>query len=238
LPDLKPDNPDVRRNPIKETIRMTLIKRATNILLTAASAGAVVGLCAAPALAATTLTVKVSNGGTYTATASKTVLSDNGVNVTCTSSGTTPASKASGTVATATHTGTSPVTIGTVSKLAFNNCSGPLGAVHTTVQALPYSLKVDSKTNGSGQTDGIITGAKVQVSMTGCSFTVTGSAPAFYTNSTHKLTVTKKLPITPLNKAQLTVSNVNGCAGLVSNGDHPTYTSTYTVSRHFTIKST
>jgi hypothetical protein len=217
---------------------MTLIKRASNLLLIAATAGAVIGLSAAPAMAATTLKVKVSNGGTYTATASKTVLTDNGANVTCTSTSTKPASKATGTVATATHQGTSPVKIGTVATLVFNHCSGPLGTVHTTIQALPYSLKVDSTTNGSGQTDGMITGTKVHVSMTGCAFDVTGSAPGFYTNGTHKLTVTNKLPITPLNKAQLTVANVSGCAGIVSNGDHPTFTSTYTVSRHFTIKST
>jgi len=217
---------------------MALMKRATNLLFVAATAGAVVGLSAAPAMAATNLTVKVSSGGTYTATSAKTVLSDNGVNVTCTTHNSTPGSKASGKVATATHTGASPVAIGTVTALAFNNCSGPLGAVHTTIQALPYKLKVDSTTNSNGQTDGIVTGAKVKVSMTGCSFTVTGSAPAFYTNSTHKLTVTNKLPIKPLNSAKLTVSGVSGCAGLVTNGDHPKYTSTYTVSRHFTIKST
>jgi hypothetical protein len=218
---------------------MTLVKRASNLLLIAATAGALVGLSAAPAMAATTLKVRVSNGGTYTAKASKTVLTDKGVSVTCTSTSTKPASKATGTVATATHTGTSPVKIGTVATLSFNHCSGPLGTVHTTIKALPYSLKVDSTTNSSGQTDGMITGTKVHVSMNGCSFDVTGSAPGFYTNSTHKLTITKKLPITPLNKAQLTVSNVSGnsCV-VVTNGDHPTFTSTYTVSRHFTIKST
>ena len=217
---------------------MTFIKRASTVLSTLAAAGAVVGLSAAPAMAATTLTVKVASGGTYTATASKTVLTDGSVSVTCTTSGSTPASKTSGTVATATHTGTSPVKIGTAAKLAFNNCSGPLGAVTTTVQNLPYAISVDSKTNGSGQTDGIISGVKVAVSMTGCSFTVTGSTPGFYTNSTHKLSVTNKLPIKALNTAQLTVSGVVGCAGLVNNGDHPTYVGTYTVSRHFTIKST
>jgi hypothetical protein len=217
---------------------MTLIRRASNLLLVAATAGAVVGLSAAPAMAATTLKVKVSNGGTYTATASKTVLSDNGANVTCTSTSTKPASKATGTVATATHQSASPVKIGTVATLSFNHCTGPLGTVHTTVTALPYSLKVDSTTNSTGQTDGMITGTKVHVSMTGCSFDVTGSAPAFYTNGTHKLTVTKKLPITPLNTAKLTVSNVSGSCLVVNNGDHPTFTSTYTVSRHFTIKST
>ena len=217
---------------------MTLIKRASNILFTVAGAGAVVGLSAAPAMASTTLTVKISNGGSYTATASKTVLTDNGVSVTCTSTSTTPASKATGKVPTGTHTGTSPVKIGTAATLAFHNCTGPLGAVTTMVTALPYAVSVDSKTNSKGQTDGIISGTKVNVSMTGCSFTVTGSVPEFYTNSTFKLAVTNKLPITPLNKARLTVSNVNGCATLVNNGDHPTFTSTYTVSKHFTIKST
>jgi hypothetical protein len=38
------------------------------------------------------------------------------------------------------------------------------------------------------------------------------------------------LPITPLNTARLTVSNVAGCAGLVLNGDHATFTVTYTLS--------
>jgi hypothetical protein len=217
---------------------MTLVKRASNLLLIAATAGALIGLSAAPAMAATTLKVKVSNGGTYTATASKTVLTDGPVSVTCTSTSTKPASKATGTVATATHTGTSPVKIGTAKTLVFNHCSGPLGVVHTTVQALPYSIKVDSTTNSTGKTDGMITGVKVHVSMSTCAFDTTGSAPGFYTNSTHKLTVTKNLPITPLNTARLTVSNVVGCAGVVNNGDHPTFTSTYTVSRHFTIKST
>ena len=64
---------------------MTLIKRASNLLLVAATAGTLVGLSAVPAMAATTLKVKVSNGGTYTATASKTVLKNGSVSVTCTS---------------------------------------------------------------------------------------------------------------------------------------------------------
>jgi hypothetical protein len=216
---------------------MTLMKRARSVLFTVAAAGAVVGLAAAPAMAATTLTVKVSNGGTYTATTSKTVLTDGSVNVTCTSSGSTPASKATGSVPSGTHTGTSPVAVGTAKTLVFNNCSGPLGPVTTSLSGFPYSIKVDSKTNSTGQTDGIITGVKAKVSMTGCSFTVSGSTAGFWSNKTFKLTVTPKPPITPLNKAQLTVANVSGCAGVVNNGDHPTFTGTYTVSRHFVIKA-
>jgi hypothetical protein len=220
---------------------MTLIKRARSVLFTVAAAGAVVGLAAAPAMAATTLTVKVTNGGSYTATSSKTVFTDKTLSVTCTTVGSTPASKGTGKVPTATTTATSPVKIGTVATLAFHNCTNPLtGSVTTTPTALPYSLKIDSKTNSTGQTDGIITGVNVNVKTTGCSFTVKGSSPGFYTNSTHKLalTTTSKLPIKPLNSAQLTVSNVSGCAGLVSNGDHPTFVGTYTVSRAIVIKST
>jgi hypothetical protein len=210
---------------------MTLMTRASKVLFSVAGTAAVVGLAAAPALAATTLTVKVTGGGTYTAKSTNTVLSDNGVNVTC------KGSSGSGTIASATHKGTSPVKVGTVTKLSFSNCSGPLGKVTTKVMGLPYTISADSKTTSKGSTDGIIGGAKVAVSMTGCSFMVGGSTPGFYTNSSHKLSVTAKLPTKALNTAKLTVSGVKGCAGLVKNGDHPTYTSTYTVSRKIVIKS-
>jgi|SRR5215472_5369047 len=206
---------------------MGIRKRAGGALFVAAAAAASIGLTAVTALAATTLTVKVSGSsstGAYTAKSGKTVLTDNGVSVTCTSS------KASGVLKNGTHKTTSPVTIGTVAKLSFSGCTGPLGAVTTKVNNLPYKLKVDSKTNSSGQTDGFISGTNVAVSMTGCSLTVTGSAPGFYTNSKHTLTMTPKLPIKPLNTARLTISNVVGCAGIIMNGDHPTYKAVYTVT--------
>jgi len=66
---------------------------------------------------------------------------------------------------------------------------------------------------------------------------VTGSAPGFYTNGKHTLTLTPKLPNKPMNKAQLTVRNVNGCIGVAKNGDHPIYKSTYTLSRAFVVKA-
>jgi hypothetical protein len=210
---------------------MTIRKHAGRGLFAAAAAAAAIGLGATTALAATTLTVKVTGGGSYTATTTKTVLTDNGVSVTCTSS------KATGTIPTKSYKSASPVTVGTAKSLNFTKCTGPLGAVTVKVNKLPYSVKVNSKSNSKGQTDGEITGVNTSVSMTACKFNVTGSAPGFYTNSTHKLSLTSKLPIKALNKAQLTVSGVNGCAGLVHNGDHPTYTSTYTLSRKVVIKS-
>jgi len=204
---------------------MTMRKLTGSVLLTAAAAAAVVGMSIAPALAATThLTVKVSGGGSYTAKAGKTVLTNKGVSVTCTSS------KASGKLPNGTHRGAAPVKVGTAAKLSFSGCTGPLLGVTTKVKSLPYAVKADSKTNRRGQTDAIISGVKVAVSMAGCSFLVTGSAPGFYTNSKHTLSMTPKLPVKPVKKARLTVSGVVGCAGLVSNGDHPTYVATYKVS--------
>jgi hypothetical protein len=216
---------------------MRMRKCAGSALLTATVVALAVGLSVTTALAATTLTVKVTNGGTYKATAPTTVLRDRGASVTCASSPTTKASTATGSIPTATTTGTSPVKIGTVATLTFKNCTGPLGPVTITVNSLPYSVNVDSKTNSAGQTDTIISGINASVSMKGCSLTVTGSVAGFYTNSTHNLALTPVLPITPLNTAQLTISNVVGCAGIIKNGDHPTYKATYAVSRAIKITS-
>jgi hypothetical protein len=208
---------------------MTMRKRAGRVLFTAAAAAAVVGMSVAPALAATSLTVKVSGGGSYTAKAGTTVLTDGtgmtAISVTCKSS------KGSGKLASHTYHGRAPLKIGTVAKLSFSSCSGPLGQVLTTVHGKPV-LNADSKTNRKGQTDAYISGVNVSVSIpaAGCTFTVTGSAPGFFSNKTHTLTTSPKLPVKPIKRAQLTIGNVSGCAGAVHNGDHPTYTATYKVS--------
>jgi len=223
---------------------MTIRKRTGRLLLaTTATTAAVVGLCATSALAstplrATTLHVKISNGGKFTAKSISTILTDGSVKVTCSSKGSTPASSATGNIPSGTKTGTSPVKVGTTTNLKFNNCTGPAGPVSTTVLSQPYAVKIDSKTNSKGQTDGIISGIKVKVKTGPCTFMVTGSAPGFYTNGKHSLTMTPKLPVKPTTKAQLTISNVNTCLGAVHNGDHPTFKSVFTLSRKGTIKST
>jgi len=212
---------------------MRIRKRAGSALLVGAAVATVIGLGTATALATSaTLTVRVTKGGPYTAKSSKTVLTDNGVSVTCSSS------KTSGLVPTKTYAKAKvPVKVGTAAKLSFTGCTGPLGKVTVKVNKLPYHVTVTSKTNAKGQTDGLITGANTSVSMTGCSFRVTGSAPGFYSNGSHKLTLTPKLPNRPLASGRLTISGVSGCAGLVSNGDHPAYKSIYTLSRAFVIKA-
>ena len=175
---------------------MAIRKRVGRVLFTAAAAAAVVGLTVGPALATTThLTVKVKGGGSYTATAKTTVLTDNGVSVTCKTMGKTPSSKASGKISSGTYRGSAPLKVGTATKLAFNNCTGPLGAVTTTISGTPYLVKANSTTNSKGDTDALITGTNVHVSMTGCSFNVTGSSPGYFSNKKHTLNMTSKLPV-------------------------------------------
>jgi len=207
---------------------MTMRKGVNRALLAATAAVLAVGFGVSTALAAAGLTVKVSGGGNVTAVSSKIVLADNGATVTCTSS------KMSGSIPNRTTKGSSPVRIGSFRTLSFSGCTGPLGPV-TINGRLPFGLSVDSRTV-NGKTD-VIFGFSASLSMTGCSFAVTGSAPGYFTNSTHILTLTSKLPIPPLEKAQLTIGSVNGCTGLVNNGDHPTYTVKYKFA-HLVIKST
>jgi hypothetical protein len=222
-------------HPIKGDGFMRILKRAGSGLFVGAAATFAIGLGATTALAATTLHVTVTGGGTYTATSTKTVLTDGLISTTC--SGST----VSGTVSSATHTGTSPVKVGTDAKLKFTNCTSAAGPVSIAAHALPYSVSVDSVTNSSGQTDGIISGINNTVSVTnvGCTFTVKGSAPGVYSNTKRTLTLEPKLPIKPLNTAQLTISGVSAnCPGIgVNNGDHPTFTATFKVSRAIVIKS-
>jgi hypothetical protein len=207
---------------------MAIWKRAGSALCGAVAVAAIVGLSAANAMAmpTTTLKAKVTGGGSIKATSTKTELSDNGVSVKC------KKSTASGSIRNGTHSGKAPLKVGSATKLSFTSCSGPLGPVHTTVESKPYAISVLSKTK-SGKTDGIIGPVKVKVSMTDCSFTVTGFSPGYYDNANHELVVT---PVKGV-KQDLTVSGVKSgtCGGLVNNGDHPTYKSTYKVNKKVKI---
>jgi hypothetical protein len=215
---------------------MTMRKRAGSVLFTAAAAVAIVGISVGPALAATSLTVKVSGGGSYTAKAGKTVLSDNGVNLTCKSS------KATGKIASGKYHGAAPLKVGTTKTLTFSSCTSAAGTPTFTYHGFPYSVTANGKTV-SGETAAIISGTNVGVTITavGCSFTVTGSATGYYSNAKHTLYITPRVPkkLKPINKkAQLTIGNVSGtCLGAVTDGQHPTFTGTYSVSRKIKITS-
>jgi hypothetical protein len=187
--------------------------------------------------AATPLTIKVSNGGNYAAADAKVILGFRGPKWECSTSNSMPGSQITGSIPSNTYKGASPVKVGTIATLAFHRCFGWLGATTVKVNSLPYPLKVDSATNSKGETDLIISGIDLFLSMAGCQFNLIGSAAAYYVSGTHKLDMTPSLPIEPLNKMQLIVKNVSGCAGAPSNGDHFTIKSAYPLSIPVKISS-
>lgn len=221
---------------------MTIRKRIGRLLFASAATAAVVGLCAAPALASvplsTTLRVKISGGGKFTATAKAVAFRDGRIPFTCQARGKTPASSASGNIPSRSHMGASPVNVGTVTTLKFGGtCGSPIGGLAMKAMGEPYLVAIDSKTNSKGQTDVLINGMKIHFKIPGCSFDVTGPASGFYTNGKHSLTMTPKLPVKDTTSARLTVSHLSGCEGLVKNGNHLTFNGTFTLSRKVTIHS-
>ena len=201
------------------------------VLFTDVAAAAAVGVSTGVALAVA-ITFSIHPGGAITAAAGKTTLKDTntGSVLTCTSS------SSSGTLK--SGSGIAGTNIGSITKLSFSNCTGPLSLTFTvTNSGFPWTLHGTAFNATSGVTTGNITGIKSTLTGTGCSATVggttagsAGKVKVTYTNSTHKL---KVLP----GGGTLHVFNVNGCAGLINNGDATQFTGTYTVTPAQTITS-
>jgi hypothetical protein len=202
-------------------IRKRLSRR---ILLTGGATALTVGVSAGVALAVA-ITFSISPGGAITAKAGTTKLTDvaTGSVLSCTSS------SSSGTLKSG-H-GISGTNIGSITKLSFSGCTGPFMLTFTVANSgFPWTLHGTAFNATSGVTTGSITGIKSHLSGTGCSADVrgatatsTGKVKVTYTNGTHKLKVLA-------SGGTLHVFNVNGCAGLINNGDATQFTGSYLVS--------
>ena len=209
---------------------MAILKRTYGILFAGAATAAVIGLSAAPALAATTWTV--SPGGAITATSGKTTLKDTttGNSLTCESSSTS-ATLESG-------SGLKGAGLGSITAVTFKVCSGPLGSIwHFTANDLPWHLNANSYDSSTGVTTGTITHIDLTLSsdfpciadVDGTSAdSHTGQVKVQYTNSTGKL----KILTTGGN---LHFYDVIECAGLFNSGDTFTFNPTYTVTPQQTV---
>ncbi len=208
---------------------MTILKRASSVLVTSAALAGVLGLGVGSA-AAVAATWTVRPGGAITAKAGKTTLTDK-------NTGSTLSCSSSSGKGTLKHgSGLSGTGIGTISALSFSNCTGPLGltfTVHTT--HFPWHLNAVSFS--SGVTTGTITGIHATLSGPSCSAVVDGTGAsanngrvtAKYSNGTGRLTTT--------GAGNLHAYNVSGCAGLIHSGDAASFKGSYLVSPHQTITS-
>jgi hypothetical protein len=198
------------------------------MLLTGGATALAVGASAGVALAVA-ITFSISPGGAITAKAGTTTLKDvaTGSVLSCPSSSSKATLKSG-------H-GISGTNLGSITALSFgsstNPCVGPLGLTFTVKNSgFPWTLHGTAYNATSGVTTGTITGIKSHLSGTGCSADVrgatassTGKVKVTYTNSTHKLKVLA-------SGGTLHVFNVNGCGGLINNGDATQFTGTYVVS--------
>ncbi len=192
-------------------------------LFAAGAAALAIGFGASSSFAATATTWSVSPGGPVSGTAGTTVLKDttSGTTVTCTSSTLTGSLKKG-------H-GLAGKGLGTVTSVAFTNCTVLGQTVSLSSGTVAWPLNAASYK--SGVTHGTITGIHLTISSSVCSATIDGTSGTAhngmvkitYTNATHKL---KILPA----GGNLHVYNVSGCLSLISNGDAGTITSSYAVS--------
>jgi hypothetical protein len=200
------------------------------MLFTGGATALAVGATAGVALAVA-ITFSISPGGNISASAGKTSLKDvnTGAVLSCTSSKSTATLKSG-------H-GISGTNLGSIKTLTFSGCTGVGLTFTVTNSGFPWTLHGTAFNATSGVTTGNITGIKSHLSGPGCSADVrgatatsTGKVKVTYTNGTHKLKVLA-------SGGTLHVFNVNGCAGLINNGDATQFTGSYTVSPTQTITS-
>ncbi|MFE6037457.1 hypothetical protein [Streptomyces sp. NPDC056452] len=181
-----------------------------------ASAALVLATTQAMAFPATTWTVS-PNPAPFTAVSTNTVLAVNGIPMTC------PTAAASGSAASATG---NPAKVADITAASFGTTAAPctsiLGPV-TPVTTMPWQIWAEDY--NAGVTSGYIKNIQAKLTVLTCTFTVTGEVAGTFTNSSKVLSVSSNAT------RQLTVSGAtSGCAGLVANGDHPTFTGDYAVT--------
>ena len=202
---------------------MAIRKRLTRrVLITGAATAAVVGASAGVALAVAA-TFSITPGGAITAKAGTTMLTDTktGSVLSCASS------TSSGTLKSG-H-GISGTQLGSITKLGFTNCTGPLGLTFkVTNSGFPWKLTGTSYKNGvtTGTITGIkslLTGPSCTANVAGTTATTPGTVAVTYSNTTGKLTVLTA-------GGTLHIWNVKGCAGLIGSKDATTFSGSYAVT--------
>ena len=202
-------------------ISVIMHRRIAAVLLTAGT----VGLGTTSSFAATA-TWTVSPGSSFTAQSHESTLTDSktGIAMSCSSSHASGALK--------TGTGLTGAGIGSITALAFGNCTaGGLVNVTGIVTNGHFPWKLNAVSYKSGVTSGTITGIHAMVSGAGCSAALDGTSASadngevsiMYTNSTGALKILS-------SGADLHIYDVSGCAGLIGNGDPTTLAGTYTLA--------
>jgi hypothetical protein len=192
----------------------------SRILIAGTTAVSAVALTATMALAAAAPTFTVKPGGKYTGKAGKTVLVDNQTKtkLQCKSASAKGKLKSGKKLA--------GKNIGTITSSSFNTCTGPLGLTFKVKQSGTWNLTVTKYNKTKGVATGFISNIKATLSGPSCSATVTGSTDGTFTNKTDTLAV----KAVAKSGHVLKISKVNGCLGLVKNGNTSSFTGSYKIT--------
>lgn len=209
-------------------------KRMGGMLLTAGAVALVAGLSAAPSLAATATTWKVSPGGSVTLVKSgQFTLADitTGNSLVC--------AHTKGTGQFKSGSGLPGARIGSITALSLTDCTGPGGLTFTIrLGHLPWTLNADTYDPAitDGLTTGTISGIHAAVSGTNCHATVDGTSATADNGQTqiHYHNNLAKLKIRTQD-SNLHFYHVTGCGGLIKSRDAITFSSAYLASPKQTI---
>jgi hypothetical protein len=209
-------------------------RRMGSMIAMAGAVALVAGLNAAPSLATTATTWKVSPGGSVTlAKSGNFTVHDvtTGHSLAC--------GHTTGTGRFKSGSGLPGAGIGSITALSMSDCTGPGGQPTTvTLSHLPWTLNADSYNPAitAGLTTGTISGIHAAFSRPGCSATIDGTSATadngrtqiHYHNSLAKLKIRTQ-------DSNLHFYNVHGCGGLINSGDPITLAIAYLVSPTQTI---
>ena len=208
-----------------------ILKGLGRALVISAATASVIGLAAAPALAAATWTVKP--GGSFTGAATKATVTDStkGLSLTCTSS-TAKGSLKSG-------SGLAGTGIGTVSSFAFSSCTAGASVKVSVVGASLNATAYSTVTKVAKLTITKFHGTFTVSILPGCSATVDGTSATAH-NGLVKATFSNG---TDTLKVLATGGNLHlykptsGCGTAFSNGDAVNFTAGYKLTPKQTITS-
>jgi len=189
-----------------------------------AGAAMIAGLVMAAPAAALPATWTVTPGGAFTGTAGTTVLriQETGIQLTCRS---------------ATAAGTAKSGSGLSNPLAtlppggvkFNTCSGPFGLTFTVAHVGTWNLNGVSYNATTGVTSGNLSNIVANISGPSCSASVSGSVNVTFTNSTDVLAVQPNYG--------LIFTSVSGCLGLISTGQHASFSGSFAITPGLNVSS-
>jgi len=206
-----------------------MLKRIGAVITAGGVAAALtVALGTAPSFATTTKeTWTITPGGQVTGKATNPTLKD-------TKTGTVLTCKTSTTAATLKKGSGQTNPIGSITNIAFQTCTGPLSLTFTVkISKLPYKLDGTSYNATTGVTKGKITGIFASISGSGCTASVAGTSATSAGQVTG--TYTNGKGTLKASGGNLHIWNVDGCFGLIANGDPSTFTATYSITPKQTI---